>query len=39
MKEGGGGGKDYFSAFLIQEVKLAGARAAKRQAGRWVGGG
>lgn len=31
-----GGGRDYFSAFLVQEVKLAGARAGKRQAGRRV---
>lgn len=41
--EGGGGkknrgGGDYFSRFLIQEVKLAGARA-KRKAGRRGGRG
>lgn len=36
-REDGGGG-DYFSRFLIQEVKLAGARAGERQAGGEVGG-
>lgn len=37
-REDGGDG-DYFSGLLIQEVKLAGARAGERQAGRKVGGG
>ncbi len=36
-REDGGGG-DYFSGFLIQEVKLAGARAGERQAGGQRGG-
>lgn len=36
--EGGeqGGGGDYFSGFLIQEVKLAGARAGEKRTGKWV---
>lgn len=37
-RRGDGGGGDYFSGFLIQEVKLAGARAGERQAGRQGGG-
>lgn len=39
MEGGEGGGGDYFSGFLIQEVKLAGTRAGGRQAGRWVAAG
>lgn len=36
-REDGGGG-DYFSWFLIQEVKLAGTQAGERKRGRWVVG-